>query len=799
MGGSLNLEEGIFHYYVFQKKLEIYLNGGKNKKDNTKVKEGYLLNPNFVSTWKKGINYKNIEIFLRNSGIKTSYKLKGDQKTKIYEFIRNNIYQQHSFTRTSSFQANKNDFLVISEKIINKKYLEGIVSKKIFESLIGRASANKERIYYIFKSQMLILFFPDYFIIKILISDLSPYSTEKKIVNLTYVFFSIPHYDKYVKIFTECSSSQIIDSIIERGILEQYQIDYTSNNKVVFRVFNEEQYINNIKSIIKAPQEINFNLAIQRVSCRGLDNVGATCYMNATLQCLANIRPITESLLKPKKYFEMYNNQDLCRLTLEYCQVLIGLFCDNSPIGSYRPEQFKTTIGELNSLFQGVQANDSKDLIIFLLETLNSELVKLYNKTHNIIEKENEFNPNIDPTNVAMVFYEFKNEFTKNYHSAVGFNLCGFQKNVFKCQICNAVSNSFSIFNFLMFGLESISNHFNLSNNNMQIPYIKFEHCFQYLKKTENFDQTYCQKCKKTGMSVYQEGIYMMPNYLIIILNRGRGNVFKCRVDIPEQFNSSNFEEAQKNNYIFDLIGVVSHFGESGMGGHFIAFCKHYLDSKWRCYNDNTVVECQNDYLTKGIPYILFYKNSSVNSNQNNQNIIQNNFNNQNQIFNLNFQQINNNMNFMNQAQQPIMNMNMNSANNLKPNMFMNNNIQQMNNMNKKGGLNGSYNQHMNMNLNLNSQGSQNNFNNNMNMNMVRNQNMMNNNMPQMNNMNKKGGLKGSYNQHMNMNMNLNLNNQGSQNNINNMNMNMWNNQNMMNNNMQFLPNRMNMNMNPNM
>ena len=777
MGGSLNLEEGIFHYYVFQKKLEIYLNGGKNKKDNTKVKEGYLLNPNFVSTWKKGINYKNIENFLRNSGIKTSYKLKGDQKTKIYEFIRNNIYQQHSFTRTSSFQANKNDVLQISEKIINKKYLERIVSKKIFESLIGRTSANKERIYYIFKSQMLILFFPDYYIIKILISDLSPYSTEKKIVNLTYTFFSIRHYDKYVKIFTECSSSQIIDSIIQKGILEQYQCDFGDNMNVFFRVFNEEQYINNIQSIIKAPHEINYNLVFQRISYRGLDNVGATCYMNATLQCLANIRPITESILKPKKYIEMYNNQDICRLTLEYCQVLIGLFCDNSPIGSFRPEQFKTTIGELNSLFQGVQANDSKDLIIFLLETLNSELVKLHNKTHNIIETENEFNPNIDPTNEVMVFNEFKNEFTKNYYSAVGFNLCGFQKNVFKCQICNAVSNSFSIFNFLMFGLESISNHFNLSNNNMQIPYIKFEHCFQYLKKTENFDQTYCQRCKKTGMSVYQEGIYMMPNYLIIILNRGRGNVFKCRVDIPEQFNSSNFEEAKKNNYIFDLIGVVSHFGESGMGGHFIAFCKHYLDNKWRCYNDSTVVECQNDYLTKGIPYILFYKNSSVN---NNQNVIKNNFNNPNPIFNQNFQQIHNNVNFMNQHQQPIMNMN--SANNLQQNMLMNNNMPQMNIMNKKGGLKGSFNQNMNINLNLNNQGSQNSFNN-MNMIIMNNQNMMNNNIQQqMNNMNKNRGLKGSFNQ--NMNINLNLNNQSSPNNFNNMNMNIMNNQNKMNNNM---------------
>ena len=756
MGGSLNAEEGVFHYYVFQKKLEDYLNGGIYKKDNKKIKEGYILNPRYVSTWKKGINYESIENYLMNLNI-TTYKIKSELKGNIDKVIRNNINQYYNYTLTNSFQANKTEYLQVPDKIISKKYLERFVSKKIFESLISKSYINKHSINYIMKQQMLILFYPDYYIIKMLISNLAPYSNDKKIVNLTFTFQYYEYYKQYEKIFVENTSKYILELIMAKGILDGYTSTFYVNNFVAFYVYNEEKYIKEkkqkkIQNIIKAPQEVNYNLIIQRVSCRGLDNVGATCYMNATLQCLANIKPVTESLLKPKKYIEMHNNQDICRLTLEYSQVLIGLFCDNSPIGSYKPEQFKATIGELNSLFQGVQANDSKDLIIFLLETLNSELVKLHIRTHNIIEKENEFNPNIDPTNEAMVFNEFQKEFTKNYYSAVGFNLCGFQKNIFKCQICGGVSNSFSIFNFLIFGLEAISNQFNLSNNNMQIPFIKFEHCFQYLKKTENFDQTYCQKCKKTGMSVYQEEIYMMPNYLIIILNRGKGNIFKCKVDIPEQFNSSNFEQTQKNN-IFELIGVVSHFGESGMGGHFIAFCKHYLDNKWRCYNDSIVVECQNDYLTKGIPYILFYKNSSINTNQN---------------------MIQNNMNFVNQPQQQIMNLNMNSANNLQPNMLMaNNNMPQMNNMN--------------MNLNLCSQNS---FNN-MNMNM-----MNNNNMPQMNNMNMgKRGLKGSYNPNMNRNMNLNLNNQGSQNNFNNnnMNMNMMSNPNMMNNNRQFMPNMMNM------
>ncbi len=30
---------------------------------------------------------------------------------------------------------------------------------------------------------------------------------------------------------------------------------------------------------------------------RGLNNIGATCYMNATLQCLSNTKPLTEFFL----------------------------------------------------------------------------------------------------------------------------------------------------------------------------------------------------------------------------------------------------------------------------------------------------------------------------------------------------------------------------------------------------------------------------------------------------------------------------------------------------------------------
>ena len=265
---------------------------------------------------------------------------------------------------------------------------------------------------------------------------------------------------------------------------------------------------------------------------------------------------------------------------------------------------------------------------------------------------------------------------------------------------------------------------------------ITFDHCFQFLSKEEIFQETYCQHCKKTGNSKYQENLYVLPNYLIIILNRGKGNIFNCKVDIPLIFDSSNYEENIKNKK-YELIGIVSHFGESGMGGHFIAFCKHSMDNKWRCYNDSTVTESQDDFIDKGIPYILFYKSSEVIINTNN-NLYNENLNNPNTLYNkFDFNSNNNNINNINNMNYNNQQQNNNQINFQGMNMnYLANNFQQDYNMGMMGNMENNYQNNINANLNNEFQGQNMNFNNNMYQNNMNNMNM---NMFNMGNMNGNG------------------------------------------------------------
>ena len=702
--GGLSYEEGIIHYYLFQKKLSKYMNKQNNKEDKYKLKVGYLINPDWIVYWKYIIDYDKIKKYL--DGLQINKKKLEFYKDNIKLYIERNIDEED--IKKISNTVKTNNFDITHKNIFSQKFLMNFMKEKIYKSLKINDKTTKIKIQYIFKKKMIIFVLDDYHIIKIIIPDISYFTNNKNVVNLSWNFYDHDSYKSKLDFLIEKDSEKIMSYLIDKGIFATPSISSVDQkNKYIYILINEElnkkvkyedknNYYNYYSKktadkdlVIKQPKDINFDLA-KRPSFRGLENVGATCYMNATLQCLVNIKPITDYLLNANKYCEIYDNVVLCPLTLQYCQVLIGLFCDKSTTGYYTPKLFKTVIGEMNPLFEGVQANDSKDLIIFLLEVMNSELSKLHNKKNNIKKEEQASLLNIDPSNQEKVLKEFLKNFKFSYSSIIGANLCGFQKNVFICQKCGAISNNFNIFNILIFGLEATAKFFNLNNN---IPTITFDQCFQFLSKPELFQDTYCQKCKITGNSMYKENLYMLPNYLIIILNRGRGNIFNCKVDIPIIFDSSNYEERDKNKK-YELIGVVSHFGESGMGGHFIAFCKHSFDNKWRCYNDCTVTESQDGFLNKGIPYILFYKRM---------NIPKNNFGKNKNLSNVQKKENNTNIQINPNPLYNIFNNNSNNNNPFNNNNNINDNQQQNMMINNQG-----FNQNMNMNLN-------NNFNNNIN------------------------------------------------------------------------------------
>ena len=99
----------------------------------------------------------------------------------------------------------------------------------------------------------------------------------------------------------------------------------------------------------------------------GLQNVGATCYMNATLQCLIHIKELSEIFLSV--FFTKYPKEDANfikdhLLSSEYVNILLNDFYPKlygNELNSFAPHKFKQLVGELNPLFSGFMAKDAKD------------------------------------------------------------------------------------------------------------------------------------------------------------------------------------------------------------------------------------------------------------------------------------------------------------------------------------------------------------------------------------------------------------------------------------------------------
>ena len=372
-----------------------------------------------------------------------------------------------------------------------------------------------------------------------------------------------------------------------------YQINDFQNNANNNKITNQNNNVVNNESSPNLPRN---SLDIKKLCANGLQNIGATCYMNATLQCLAHIDKFIKYLFRKRK--DIKNERYEKKLTNSFLEVLENIW-ENNSIKDYPPNNFKELISKMNPLFAGIQANDSKDLVLFLLETMHNELNKV--KNANIMYEDD-----VDQYNFYNSLQSFTKYFQKNFQSIVSDLFFGMYDSIMKCLNCNIMTHNIQCYNILIIPLEEVRKFKNRAINQVTI-----RECFENYQKPEYMtgeNQIYCNKCKQMANSMNSSNLIIGPKVLVINLNRGKGLQFDIKLDFDEYIDINEFIYFKNSPCKYQLIGVVTHFGPSGMSGHFIAFCKSFVDNKWYKYNDSLVSPSSfPDAKNTGVPYILFY------------------------------------------------------------------------------------------------------------------------------------------------------------------------------------------------
>lgn len=343
--------------------------------------------------------------------------------------------------------------------------------------------------------------------------------------------------------------------------------------------------------------ENQFNY-LEKIKPKGLNNLGGSCYMNATLQCFYHIKELTNFFLKHKK--EIIKKKGL--LSNGLLDVFEGLSSNNS--SSYIPKKFKENLLEIDDVFEGTEGKDSGDLVQTILYVIQEELGGEPDLPDFTIDQRNE--------SAMFIDLYFKN----NLYKSIIMELFNFYIRIqSRCMNCGKCSYSISSENYLIFDLKQV---FTLKNINKEkkgsldsFRNVSIDDCLAcYSFDGAESENSFCKICNKNTEIFSVRSFITLPKYLIMVMSRGEAEKFECHVEFEEEIDLKDSLQSirgipRETNTKYNLIAGTILYGSRGYG-HTVAFCKHF-DGKYYIFNDSSVkIACLNEIREQKL-YLLFY------------------------------------------------------------------------------------------------------------------------------------------------------------------------------------------------
>jgi ubiquitin carboxyl-terminal hydrolase 8 len=290
-------------------------------------------------------------------------------------------------------------------------------------------------------------------------------------------------------------------------------------------VINTNTNLNNFTNSNNNSNFIKYDISKKLV---GLENLGNTCFMNTSLQCILHSDKFITRFLQ---YFE--NNKPLRSLPI--CNAFLNLienYNRKNDKSSISPNELKSEIGRKHRCYSGYSQQDSQEFIRKLLDEISKELNTVTTKpayrmlnANNEKKTKNELNQ------------EYDNIFRERENSIVIDTFYGQSVSIFECMECNYESFSFCKFLDLPLLLEEKNSDQDL--NSLMSKYFQSEK-IQWESPCEN------KSCGKKTMHRKKLKLTSLPEILILSFQRYSNRFNKknnCKISFKNDIDLNEFTD----------------------------------------------------------------------------------------------------------------------------------------------------------------------------------------------------------------------------------------------------------------